>query len=89
MLGRTQADAVRELGWNKSTASHLFNGKQRYTQDFVDEVSTWLNIRPYELLMPPDLAMAIRRMRDTAPRLAADIEHDEIPRRAVGGAPPR
>ncbi len=76
MLGRTQADAVRELGWNKSTASHLWNGKQRYSQDYVDEVAIWLTLRPYELLMPPDLAMAIRRLRDAAPRLADDIRDD-------------
>ena len=83
-LGRTQSDAVRELGWNKSSASHLWNGKQRYSQDYVDEVSIWLNIRPYELLMPPDLAMAIRRLREAAPRLAADVQDQQPPEAATG-----
>ena len=73
ILGRTQADAVRELGWNKSTASHLWNGKQRYSQDYVDEIAVWLNIRPYELLMPPDVAMAFRRLQDAAVKFVDDI----------------
>jgi transcriptional regulator with XRE-family HTH domain len=76
VLGKTQADAVREMGWNKTTASHLWNGKQRYSQDYVDELAIWFGLRPYELLMSPDLAMAIRRLRDAAPRLVDDIRDD-------------
>ena len=71
---KTQADAVRDLGWAKATASALFNGDQRYTQDYVDEVSAWLNIRPYELLMSPDLAMAIRAIRSEGLKLVQQVE---------------
>ena len=70
MLEKSQADAVRELGWPKATASDLWNGNQRYTQDYVDEVSTWFRIRPYELLMHPADAMALRHLRETAARIA-------------------
>lgn len=86
--GKTQADAVRELGWNKSTASHLWNSKQRYNQDLVDEVAMWLNVRPYELLLPVKDAMAIRQMRSSALTIAAsnapqtDQRSEEKPRRA-------
>lgn len=79
--GKTQADAVRELGWNKSTASHLWNGKQRYNQDLIDEVSAWLNVRPFELLLPVHLAMNIRQLRDSALRIAAsnsDVGDDSV-----------
>jgi len=61
-----QRDAVEKLGWSKAQASDLFTGKQRYTQDLVDEVSAWLQLAPYELLMPPEQAMAIRAMRGAA-----------------------
>lgn len=64
-----QKDAVAKLGWSKAQASDLFTGKQRYTQDLVDEVAAWLQLAPYELLMPPDDAYAIRAMRDSAARL--------------------
>jgi plasmid maintenance system antidote protein VapI len=70
VLEKSQADAVRELGWAKATASALWNGKQRYTQDLVDEVSAWFNIRPYELLMHPAEAMSLRQVRESAARIA-------------------
>jgi hypothetical protein len=54
----------------KATASALWNGKQRYTQDLVDEVSAWFNIRPYELLMHPAEAMSLRQVRESAARIA-------------------
>jgi hypothetical protein len=74
MFGRKQADAVRDLDWPKAKASDLWTGKQRYTQDLIEEVSAWLNIRPYELLMHPDDAMAIRRLRETAITIASISE---------------
>jgi hypothetical protein len=64
-----QKDAIDKLGWSKAQASDLFTGKQRYTQDLVDEVAAWLQLAPYELLMPPADALAIRAMRDSAARL--------------------
>jgi len=82
-LGKTQADAIRELGWAKATASDLWNAKQRYTQDLVDEVSGWLAIRPYELLMSPEQAMAIRRLRQEAVRIAHDTDIPEPAPRSI------
>jgi hypothetical protein len=70
VLEKTQADAQRDLGWAKATASDLWTGKQRYTQDYVDEVAAWFHIRPYELLMPPADAIAIRQMREAVATLA-------------------
>lgn len=70
--GKKQADAQRELGWSRSTASGLWNGTQRYTQERVDEASVWLGVAPYELLMPPEEAVALRGLRDSAYAIAAE-----------------
>ncbi len=69
--GVRQRDAIQHLGWSKAQASDLFTGKQRYTQDLVEDVAKWLHLAPYELLMHPDDAMAIRDMMRTAARLPA------------------
>ena len=71
LAGKIQADVDRELGWPRAKASALWNGKQRYTQDSVDEVATWLKIEPYELLMHPDDAMQLRQIREAAKFIAA------------------
>lgn len=80
MYGKKQADAQRQLGWSKASASTLFRGKQRYTQDLVDEASEWLKIRPYELLLPPEVAMAIRQLRENAATIVKnDVAIASIP----------
>lgn len=71
-LRKKQADAVRELGWNKSKASLVWNSQQPYSRPLVNEVSRWLQIRPYELLMPPAEALSLRRLRQTAAAIVAD-----------------
>ena len=48
--------------------------KVRYNQDAVNEVATYLNVHPYELLMHPDDAMALRRLRTDLVRVAHDAE---------------
>ena len=68
-LGKRQASLTIELGWNKNTAHLLFHSKQPYRREDVNEISAWLQIRPYELLMPPEEAMAIRRLRESAARI--------------------
>lgn len=73
-LGKIQADAQRELGWPKATASDLWNAKQRYTQDLVDQVAKWLGLQPYELLLPPTEAEGLRQMRQAAYAIA-EREH--------------
>lgn len=70
-LGKRQADLTRDLGWLKGRASKVVNSKQPYTKELVIELSTWLGIRPFELLMRPDEAIGLRRLRDTAIAIAA------------------
>ena len=71
-FGKRQADLIRDLDWQRATASEVWNGRQRYTQDMIDELSVYLTLRPFELLLHPDEAMAIRRMREAAVRIAAE-----------------
>lgn len=69
-LGKRQADLVNDLGWNKARVSLMLRGEQQYTRDAVNEVAAYLALRPYEMLLHPDEAMAIRRFREDAVRLA-------------------
>lgn len=71
-LQMKQADLERTTGWDKRKASHLVNGKQPYKRDTVNEAARALHIEPFELLMHPDDAFALRRMRDGAIRIAAE-----------------
>lgn len=73
-LDVSQADLCRETGYPKSKMSDLVNGGQRYNRDIVNEVSRALKIRPYELLMHPDLAKAFQRQREDSLRIVADTE---------------
>ncbi len=72
-LGKRQVDFVNDLNWNKARASLLWNGKQGYTREIVVEVARYLSIRPYELLIRPEEAMAIRAMRDAARQIAIGL----------------
>ncbi len=77
-LGKKQADVVRDLEWNKARVSLMIRGEQQYTRDAVNEVAAWLHLRPYELLMHPDDAMSLRRLREDAIRIAHDVESTDM-----------
>jgi hypothetical protein len=65
-FGKRQASLTNELGWSKNRANIVWHSQQPYRRDVVNELAAWLGIRPYELLMPPAEAMALRRLRETA-----------------------
>lgn len=71
-LSTSQAELERRTGWDKRKASHLLNGKQPYKRDTVNDAAQALNIAPFELLMHPEEAFALRRMRADAIRIAAE-----------------
>jgi transcriptional regulator with XRE-family HTH domain len=58
----SQADLERMTELSKATVSALINGKQQYNQSHIDRIAWELKIRPYELLMPPREAGAIRNI---------------------------
>lgn len=81
-LSVTQADLVKALDWNKSKASLMFNEKQRYHRDDINQVADYLHIEPFELLLPPDRAMALRQYRASAEKivtLAHEADEAEVP----------
>lgn len=71
-LHTSQADLERVTGWDKRKTSFLVSGKQPYKRETVNQAAFALNIEPFELLMHPDDAFALRRLRDTALRIAAE-----------------
>jgi len=73
-----QNDLVTKLDLPKNTAHRLWHGLQPYRRDYVDQISALLNIRPYELLMPPEEAMALRRLRSAIAEVAVPQEPQPI-----------
>jgi hypothetical protein len=82
-FGKKQAALTNELGWNKSKANHVWHSRQEYRRETVNELADWLGIEPFELLMPPQDALAIRRLRE----LAAQIVSETQPPAAAEEAP--
>ena len=70
--GKRQAALVNELGWTKNRAHIIWHGKQPYRRKDVNEISAWLGIEPFELLMPPQRATIFRAYRDSARQIAAE-----------------
>ena len=73
-----QSDIMRATGYSKATMSELTTGKQRYNRDVMNDVASAMHLRPYELLMHPDEAMAIRRVRESAMRIAAEAPAQDV-----------
>lgn len=71
-LKASQADLLEPTGWSKAKMSKLVNGVKRYDRDVVNTLAKALHIMPYELLMHPEDAMRLRRLRDTALSIAAE-----------------
>lgn len=67
-----QADLSRLTDWDKRKTSFLVSGKQPYKREDVNDAAFALNVQPFELLMPPEQAMALRRLRDSAITIAAE-----------------
>lgn len=63
---------IERAGWSKTTASLLYNHRQDYSPRIVEEAALALHLRPFELFLHPEDAMAIRRMRESAVRIAAE-----------------
>ena len=81
----TQADMQRGMTWSKAKAHDVWHGQQ-YTQALVDEISSWLKVRPFELLLPPEDAFAIRGMRESAVKIASSQPAEAVPKRSVTGS---
>jgi transcriptional regulator with XRE-family HTH domain len=68
----TQARLALRTGWDKRKTSFLVKGRQEYRRQDVNDAAAALNIEPFELLMHPDDAMSLRRLRETGLRIASE-----------------
>lgn len=76
--GLKAARIVDATGWQKSKVSRLVNGATPYDRDIVNTISAILSIEPYELLMRPADALAIRNIRDSVARIAAEARSSYV-----------
>lgn len=75
--GMSQADLCRATDFPKAKVSDLVNGKSRYNRDVVNTIARAMEIHPYELLMHPSDANALKRLRQTALSIAAENLRDD------------
>lgn len=75
----TQADFRKALDLEKNAAFRLWHGVQPYRRDYVNLAARWLSIAPYELLMRPEEANAIRKMKEAVVTLAHSNEPERQP----------
>jgi transcriptional regulator with XRE-family HTH domain len=73
-LGMTQQSLADSADWQKSKVSRLVSGFTPYDRDIINTIASVMHIQPFELLLDPAEAMAMRRMRETAISIAADIQ---------------
>lgn len=88
-LGKRQVALVNELGWDKARANFVFHSKQPYRRDVVNQVARWLGLKPYELLMHPREAQALKALRRSAAVIVAEedappFERSDAKRRRSG-----
>jgi len=57
-----QRDLITRLGWLPAKANKIWHGIQPPKLHEAAEIAALLNIRPHELLMPPEDAMRLRRL---------------------------
>lgn len=77
---KKQAALSNELGWNKQKAHHVWHGLQEYRRETVNEVARWLGIEPFELLMRPNEALALRGLRNMAAQIVGQAEPPTPPK---------
>lgn len=61
-----QAEMMRRTGWSKATMSQLYNDQQDLNSDYLRQAAEALGVETYELLMPPQMADAIKRIEESA-----------------------
>lgn len=74
----TQAKLAELMDVNKTTVSHLVNNQIDYTPEYIRDVALALQIEPFELLLPPDRAMALRQYRASAEKIVTLAHEGEV-----------
>lgn len=77
----TQAALAKACDWTPSTMHGIYHGRTSYYRDILNLIASKLNIEPFELLMPPERAMALRQFQAAALTIAhdADARAEETP----------
>jgi hypothetical protein len=87
---KKQADVVKDLDWNKAKVSLMARGLQAYTREEINELAEYLNILPFELLMHPEDAHRMRRLKADMISLVRDAgvagDDPEAPEQKVSAA---
>lgn len=65
----SQARLSERTGWSKASTNSFYHCKNGYYREVLNEAADALHIQPFELLMHPEDAMAIRQMRADALRV--------------------
>ena len=68
--GRIQRDLITKLDWLPAKANKVWHGVQIAKLDEVADIADLLNIAPWELLMHPEEAMRLRRLRSVLEEVA-------------------
>lgn len=71
---KRQVALVNELGWSKGKANKFWHGSYSYRREILNEVAEWLEIEPFELLMHPDEALQLRSLKESALKIAQDLQ---------------
>jgi hypothetical protein len=80
-LGLKQRDLVTKLDYLPNSAHRIWHSLQQYRRDDIETIAALLQIEPFELLMPPDEAMALRRLRSA---IAEVTQTDPVPAETAG-----
>lgn len=67
--GITQAEMIELTGWSKASMSQIYNKQQDLNPRLLKEGAEALGLEPFELLMAPDRASALREQLDAAERV--------------------
>lgn len=78
-LGVSQAKLAKKCDWAESTMHGIYHGRTKYYRDILNLLAKNLNIQPYELLMPPELAMAFRQFQSSAQQITTLVHSSETP----------
>ncbi len=77
----SQAKLAKECDWTPSTMHGIYHGRTSYYRDILNLIAGKLKIAPYELLMPPEKAMAFRQFQASAETIVT-LAHESEERAA-------
>lgn len=83
----SQARMMELTGWSRATMSQLYNGTQDISTPILEAAANALQVEAFELLMPPERAMALRQLRQSAATIvSAEREtKEDVKRTGTGG----